>query len=362
MKIMLFIPTLGNGGAERVFVDYANGLANQGFKVYLVCLKGGSYESDVSKNVKIIKLNVRMRTAFFPFVFQILKIRPRVLLSGLTGPNLISAMAGRITGVSKIITSVHNDLSTENAITNSYFPRLEKPLVKLFCTLSHKIIAVSEGVKDYLLSHKAVDKNKIEVIYNPIYKDSIIDSTQEELPRYIEDRLDDQGFIVSAGRLVYQKGFDLLIDAYANAFQSNESPKLIILGEGPEREKLEEKIKNKNLEQKVILPGFLDNPYPIFSKARLYVLSSRWEGFGNVIVEALTCGTPVLAFDCRSGPREILEDLDSSYLVPNGSVKALSVAMYKKINEEHDCNALAQYSQRFSVEVCVEKIAKVIVL
>jgi glycosyltransferase involved in cell wall biosynthesis len=140
-------------------------------------------------------------------------------------------------------------------------------------------------------------------------------------------------FIAAAGRLTRQKGFDLLIEAFARS-RGAEGLDLVILGEGPLREALEAQARALGVAERVRLLGFQANPWRWFARARLFVLSSRWEGFGNVVAEAMACGAPVVAADCDFGPREQIVHGQSGWLVPPGDAGALTGALDAVLGDE----------------------------
>lgn len=327
-RFLLFIGRLGGGGAERVFVEYANGLAETGADVHLVCLKGGGYEADVVPGVRLYKLGTRMRKAALPLFRIVRQVRPDVLLSGLTGANLVASIVGRLARVPEIWVSVHNDLRSEQAAQKASLARQESVAIKLACSLSTRVIAVSEGVAEYVREAGHANRRAISVIYNPIYHDGIGTLAKAQLPESISALVEPgQPFLVAAGRLEQQKGFDLLVEAYRRSGLKQQGVKLLILGEGSERAALSEQIAQNGLSSSVYLPGFVDNPYSVFAEAKAFVLSSRWEGFGNVLVEALACGTPIVAFDCPSGPVEVLGDTPGCIVVPPEDTDVLAKAM-----------------------------------
>ena len=327
-RFLLFIGRLGGGGAERVFVEYANGLSEAGAEVHLVCLEGGGYEVDLVGGVQLYKLGTRMRKAGFPLLRVVRQIRPDVLLSGLTGANLVASGVGRLAGVPEIWVSIHNDLRSEGAKQKASFAGLEAAATKMACKLSTSVIAVSEGVAEFLVQAGHAQRRSISVIYNPIYHDRIGELANASLPEPVWEKLGTgQPYLVAAGRLERQKGFDLLVEAYRRTGLQKRGVQLLILGEGSERGALAKQVADSGLSSSVHLPGFVDNPYAVFSKAQGFILSSRWEGFGNVLVEALACGTPVVAFDCPSGPAEVLGETPGCVIVPAGDLEKLAEAM-----------------------------------
>ncbi|WP_081621885.1 MULTISPECIES: glycosyltransferase [unclassified Thioalkalivibrio] len=361
---LLFIGRLGGGGAERVFVEYANGLAEAGAEVHLACLEGGGYEANLVPGVQVHKFGTRMRKAALPLFRVVRHIRPDVLLSGLTGANLVSSIVGRLAGVPESWVSVHSDLRPAMPSEGGSRTKLEASAIKVACVLSTRVIAVSEGVAEFLEEAGYASKEGISVVYNPVYHDEIEELAKADLPESIRLVLGPQHvYIVAAGRLERPKGFDLLVEAYKRSGLEQRGVHLVVLGEGSEREALSRQIAEGGLSSCVHLTGFLDNPYSVFAKARALVLSSRWEGFGNVLVEALACGTPIAAFDCPSGPAEVLGDVPGCILVPPGDVDALASAMLDAAILEYPSGNSTQRVSRarlFSREQAATKLVSLI--
>jgi glycosyltransferase involved in cell wall biosynthesis len=164
--------------------------------------------------------------------------------------------------------------------------------------------------------------------------------------------------ILAVGRLVKQKDFDTLIRAFG-LVRKERPARLMVLGEGREREKLLALIKNLGLEQDVTLHGFVENPFKYIKHAAVFVLSSLWEGFGNVIVEAMALGTPVVATECPSGPSEILEEGKWGRLVPPGDVDALAQSIIDTLDDSNP-PAVASRAEEFSVEKAIDGYLRVL--
>jgi len=162
----------------------------------------------------------------------------------------------------------------------------------------------------------------------------------------------DGNYIVACGRISHQKGFDLLVRALSLLPEKFSNIPLIIIGDGEERGDLEYLIKSINLLNPVIITGYLSNPLPIIRMARLFVLSSRYEGFGNVLAEALALKVPCISFDCKSGPYDILLGGQLGKLVPDGDIDALSRAIIDELSqksiysEEILCNHLKNFNSK----------------
>ena len=160
---------------------------------------------------------------------------------------------------------------------------------------------------------------------------------------------------MAAGTLTRQKGFDLLIQAMASLVKIRPEIHLTILGDGPEKNNLENQIRSLDLLDSITLAGFQENPYPYFYHADLFVLSSRWEGLPNVVLESLACGTPVVAFDCPGSLGEIFDDPSQGTLVPVGNVEALVIAIEHWLVKEKPTSKDSLLSVRFEVKSVIQK-------
>jgi glycosyltransferase involved in cell wall biosynthesis len=198
-------------------------------------------------------------------------------------------------------------------------------------TRADVVVATSAGVADDLARAIQMPRSRIVVIYNPVVTPSMIKKSWESV-----DHAWITGgscpVIIATGRLTKQKDFPTLIRAFAR-LREQQSARLIILGEGEDRERLQDLAAELRVEANIDFPGFVSNPYAYMRRASVFVLSSRWEGFGNVVAEALACGTPVVSTDCPSGPAEILEGGRWGRLVPVGDSASLSEAMVLALTE-----------------------------
>lgn len=246
------------------------------------------------------------------------------------------------------IARVANTYSRELARLNSYKRVIWRGALALCHRLVHRNICVSLGVESDLVSNFGVSQRKCIAIPNPV--DTRRLGALAGADSALVQRLSAAGKIVlSVGRLTPQKDFEALIKAFhvvANKWYSACS--LVIVGEGPERRGLESLIENLGLRDKVHLLGWIDNPYPLYKAADVFVLSSRFEGLPNVILEALAFGLPVVATDCESGPREILVDRYLGELVPVGDLDSLAQAMRDALQKNKDPRRSEYISERFA--------------
>jgi len=350
MKITVILPDLSGGGAERLHVHLANDWIKQDFLVEFVLLRNQcELISLLAPEVIVTCLNVdRIRDAIFPIAAHLRKSRPHVVLAAmwpLTSAVVFSWMlSGRR---ASLFLSDHENLSLSYIGQRRAKSINLKGLIRCTYPLASGIIAVSRGVAEDLCLLGGFNANKVRVIYNPAAtgQPSVREVTA------VQAQLWGAGFdrhILTVGRLSLQKDQATLIKAFA-MLPIDLNAKLVILGEGPLRADLTALVSQLGLEERILLPGFTTDPYPWFRSADLFVLSSRWEGFGNVIVEALECGLPVVSTNCRNGPCEILEDGLYGKLVPVQDPKALASAMVQSLIEVHDREALMRRAQDFSV-------------
>jgi glycosyltransferase involved in cell wall biosynthesis len=187
------------------------------------------------------------------------------------------------------------------------------------------IVAVSEGVREDIAALTGLDHKRIIVIPNPVVTPELLAQADKPLihPWF---QAAEPPVILGVGRLTRQKDFPTLLQAFAEV-RKRISCRLVVLGEGRDRNKLEALASTLGIENDIALPGFVANPYPYMVNARVFVLSSAWEGSPNVLTEALALGMPVVATDCPSGPREILQNGRHGRLVPPGRPGAMAKAI-----------------------------------
>ena len=332
-RLAIFIPSMRLGGAERSMLKLAQGMIARNYSVDLVLAqKEGPYLDEVPDGVRLIDLRSSRIISSLPALIRYLrKEKPMTLLSVMNYANIIALWARSIAGVdTRIVVSERNTLSQESKNSASWRGRVMPFFVKQFYPRANGIVAVSHGVAEDLQSILKNFKLPITVIYNPIIT--------PEFKKKVEESLDHPWFkknqppvILALGRLKPQKDYPTLIQAFS-ALRKNKKARLLILGEGSERAKLEKMIEQLGLKEDISLPGLIKNPYPYLRRASLFVLSSRWEGLPGVLIEALYCGSPIIATDCPSGPQEILQNGKYGQLVPVGDVNSLAQEMEKSLN------------------------------
>lgn len=360
-KIALFIPSLRGGGAERVMVNLARGFAKQGFKVDLVLAKAeGPYLSQVPDNVRVIELKSRRVLYSLPGLIRYLRQeRPEALLSALDHANIVALWAKKLSQVpTRVVVSVHSTLSKASTNATSIRARLIPLWVRVFYPGADAVVAVSKGVAEDLIRLTNLRREKVHVIYNPVITPELFAKADEPLDHpWFEPS--EPPVVLSVGRLTPAKDYSTLIRAFA-LVRKKMPARLMILGEGEERPKLEALIKELGLEQDVVLPGFVNNPYKYMKHATVFVLSSRWEGFGNVLVEAMALGTPVVSTDCPSGPLEILDGGKHGKLVPVGDPNLMAKAILETLEDRKKDLSKINLTL-FSLEYVMNEYAKILI-
>lgn len=325
MKIWIVITNLQGGGAERAIINLAGALGARGHDVKIILLEN-RVDYSVPPGVSLHSIAGAGRTistGWFGKRIAAWRLRrwaseqsaderPDLVISTLPFADEVV----RAAGLTNVWYRIANTLSAEIAALDATRPRKAKRRLARYRHLYGKqnIIAVSQGVAADLRDRLGIQNATIVTIYNPFDFGEI-----RRLAAMSEPALPAGPYIVHAGRFVRQKRHDVLLDGYAAA----NLPHRLVLLTKPSAE-LDSLIAAKGLASRVVVAGFQTNPFPWYANASALVLSSDYEGFPNVLVEALACGTPVVSTDCPSGPSEILTGPLSSYLSPRGDAKALA--------------------------------------
>lgn len=351
--ILFHIPSLQGGGAERVAVEVARYFAQQGWSVaFFIHHADLDYALPEGVDVFVARKSGHLQRVVE--LRNLLKqVEVRVILSFLPYANLISLFARLWAGFRvRLIVSEHS--SYADFRPSNVKERIKFALLAHLYQRSDVIVAVSSGVADDLRRRlTGAAKDKISVIYNPCYiPDAFV-------PRLFPDSSRRTTLTVLAvGRLVQQKGFDVLIKAFCLVKQRVPNARLRIVGEGADRAKLEALVKYLCLSEHVTLAGFTRNVADEYRRADLFVCSSRTEGFGNVIVEALSFGLPIVSTACKHGPEEILEGGQYGVLVPVENDEALAEAIVVALRNPVDAGKQLARARDFSLEAIGAQYAK----
>ncbi|TDA69508.1 MAG: glycosyltransferase [Clostridia bacterium] len=317
-------------------VNLSWGFAERGLEVDLVLAKAeGPYITQVPAGVRVVDLRAPRVLASLPALVRYLRReRPAAILSALDHANIVAIWARRLARVRcRAVVSVHSTLSRATDNTPTARGRLMPRLVRQFYPWADAVVAVSRGVAEDLVRTTGILQESIKVIYNPVVTPELLEKAREPLdhPWFAPGQ---PPVILSVGRLTAAKDYPTLIRAFA-LVRAERPARLVILGEGEERPRLESLVRELHLEAYVALPGFVENPYAYMTCASVFVLSSAWEGLPTVLIEALALGTSVVSTDCPSGPQEILEGGRWGKLVTPGNPEELARAILATLEESN---------------------------
>lgn len=340
MRLTLIIPSLGAGGAERVLSILANNWAERGWDITLITLDDGSVPPFFTLSEQICHCTLRVLQdsptwwhAIFNNLIRIRRLRktiednhPDAVISLLDTTNVLTLVATRGLRI-PVIVAEHIDPAQYqikpiwNALRRFFYPFADSVVV-----LTHRALAF----------FPASITARTVVIPNPVIKPSLDKPETLSLPH--------GNRIVALGRLVKQKGFDLLLEAFSQLSERYQDWYLVILGEGPERPILEAQCRQLGLQKRVFLPGQVPYPEAVLSHSALFVLPSRFEGFPMALCEAMACGLPVIAADCPTGPREIIREGKDGLLVPTENPKALAEMMDRLMSNELERQQMGKHA------------------
>jgi glycosyltransferase involved in cell wall biosynthesis len=333
MRIALLVPTLEIGGVERVFANLANGLHQCGAEVDLVVGRtGGNMGMVLEKEIQIFDLESDHMMRSVPRVANYLRARkPEAMICAMTHCCAAAVVArGIARQKTKIVATEHNTMSKIVANTRGFKYRFMPLWSRWALNAADSIVAVSRGVADDLSAQTGIPREKFRVIYNPVITDALHSAatTTVEHPWF---QPGEPPVILAVGRLDKQKDFPMLVRAFRQVINRRPA-RLMILGEGSDRNRIEQAVDDAGLANDVALPGFEQNPYRFMNRAAAFASSSQWEGFGVALVEALALGVPVVSTSCTHGPAEILCDGKFGALVPVGDHEAMAQALLTALN------------------------------
>jgi glycosyltransferase involved in cell wall biosynthesis len=358
-SIALIMPRLDGGGIERVFLNLATEFCRRGLAVDLIVgERTGELADKVPKAIRCIEI-ARGHPALF--LIGLLRywrhMRPSHVLSAFDDVNAMTMFARlAVKPRSTLAIGIHNSSLSKQSSANGWRRVRDYTShwsARLLCSPQVLVVTPSAGIADEAALILGRARNQIRVIPNPVFDhrfreaaDRPIMPQQTSSPRYF----------IAVGRLHPQKRIDLLLRAFAIA-TAETNIRLRILGSGTLEPELRSLADRLGIRARVDWEGFVSNPAAWLQSATALVLTSDYEGFGNVLVEAMACGTQVIATDCPSGPAEILEGGRWGQLVPVGSVEAIATAMRRCLNRESwiEPQKLRKRATAFSVEVIANR-------
>ena len=363
-SLLVVSQSLEGGGAQRVITILLRHLDRKKFQPSLALFTPqGAFLDKIPPDVPVYDVgerspyNVTRTAAGLRRVIR--SARPSVVLSVMKHPNLITlALCRALFRAIPVVIAERNTLSLTLMCDRGRL--IKRFLHRRLYPCAKKIVAVSRGVKEDLECGFGISGDRIQVIDNPCDVEQVRRLAAEEPKLPIDWSVTT---VMSAGRLTEQKGFRYLLEAFAAV--SRERPcQLLLLGEGEEGPALARQATRLGIADKVLTPGFVPNPFAFMARAHAFVLSSLWEGFPNVIIEAMACGTPVVSTSCPSGPVEIITHGLNGLLVPPGDSSALAHAIDLVLTDRRLARHLGEGGrarvQAFSPEIIVRQYEAVL--
>lgn len=349
-KIIFFLSNLKGGGAERNIVNIANEIFLIGYNVEIwLCKKEGPYLEELNKDIKVVDFNKKRLIYAIPkYLSYLKKSKADYLMSTIIDANIISIIVKLL--INKNIKLI---IREANTINKKYINKKGKLLVfiaKMLYKYADLIIVNSYGSYSAIINELKINCKKVIVLNNAVINEEIFTLSQEKLDeKWINDK--EAPLILSIGRLVKQKDYKTLIKAI-NIVRKVEIVNVIILGEGDQRIEIENMIKKYQLEDTIKLVGFQKNPYKYLKNADIFILSSKYEGFPNVLIQAMALNVKkIISSDCKSGPREVISSLKYGELFPVGDYNSLSKKIINALKNMDKPDTKPELKKYYSKEV-----------
>lgn len=333
MKLTFVTATLTSGGSERVMSIVANKMQERGYEVEIICLNDQIVFYPINEGIKITHVEVEAGTKSLPkklwwFRKYIQKTQPDVVIAFMVSVYTVTLLA--LMGIDiPVISSVRNDPAYSN---------LRKKITrKLLLPRSAHVVVQTQQIKKFF--NKSI-QNMTTVIYNPVNE-----KVFKLQPTKKENR------IISVGRLYPQKDQKTMIEAFAKVSEHHPDWKLVIFGEGPEREELEEMIQDPRfmIQDKVFLPGRSENIIDELNKSKIFCLSSIYEGMSNALVEAICVGLPIVTTKV-SGTEELINNGENGFIVNIGDQESMAKALIKIIEDKNLQNLFAEKNKAQAIK------------
>ena len=338
------LPSAQAGGAERVLLNLLRSFDRRIFDLHLIIIDArGPYLNLVPSDVVLHRLGYnRVGKAMVRLAAVLRNLKPDAVLSSIGHLNLALLLIEPLVQ-KKMRLFIRESNIASVAFARGIKNRLFRWLYRILYQRADGIICPGEAIKSDLSENFGIKAERMIIIPNPVYVDEIRSRMNSgSLP------LQRGGIrLLAAGSLTRQKGFDLLIKAIAELKKIKPEIHLTILGDGPEKRRLDSQIRSLGLSGFVALAGVQENPFAYFHCADLFILSSRWEGLPNVVLESLACGTPVVAFDCPGCIREILSEPSLGVLVPAEDVDALASAILARMESVQNTDKSSLLPERY---------------
>ncbi len=357
----MFLATSGHSGVDRIMGILLPSIASRGVKVDILHVNGkGPHLKSDGQNLRVVELgSSHSFTSLVPVIRYLKKEKPDALLSDKDRVNQVALIARRLAGVGTRVAvrfgqSVSQMLESRDIVDRT----VHYISMRYLYRSADAIISPSKGAAMDLSDFAGLPLDRVSIISNPIDRDRLRALAHEPVDQPWFQRRE-VPIIVGLGELTHRKGFDTLIQAFT-ILRRGKPLKLFIMGRGKARAELEELVREMKLTEDVQFYGFVNNPFSYLGKANLFVQASRYEGFGMALLEALTLGVPVVATDCPSGPREILQNGRFGSLVPLGDSAAMAKQMGLTLDAPHDPSFLMQAAAPYSLKKVTDRYLQIL--
>lgn len=359
-KISFILPSFKYGGAEKNLINLANYFYNKNYKVDILVINNHGLMNDLLlPKINVINFNKSKSSyAIFQLAIYFYKNQPSFHFSSIRNLNILSIVCSILSLKKvKIIIRESNVISNFDSNLKSYTYKFYSFLAKYLYPLSFKIIAVSFAVQKSLINELNIKKNLIYTIYNPIDLNEMSEKIRQPVfHKFIKNK---NKIILSIGSLTEQKNHELLLRSFAQVLKK-QNAYLIIIGEGNQKTKLMEMSKILNIANFVDFYGTTNNPYFFLKNCNIFVLPSLWEGFPNVLLEAISCKSKIIATNCEGGSFEILNNYKYATLIKNNDLKDLTDSILKKLDDNLDKLDSYYNLKEFSIENQFDKYEQIL--
>lgn len=368
-KVIFVVPSLRGGGGERVAATLLESLqrSSSNIKLILVLFDVES-TGNLGPDIDVRYLDVRKSwdiiytvKKFFKVIFNLSRIikneSPCTILSFVDYSNVVNIIGNWLSGKkNRVIISVHNiPIVQMHECAPNFWEKIMGLLIRVFYNEADSIIAVSKHVGDDLVKNSRINKKLIHIINNPIDIDRIDNLSNEAVAEEFFN--EDAPIILAVGRLSKEKGFEYLLKAFS-LLKERRNARLVILGEGKEEANLKKLSTELGIDKQVLFPGFKDNPYKYMKRSTIFVFPSLYESFGIAMVEAMSCGVPVIATKSYEGIENIIEHERTGLLINVGDEHVIAESMLRLLDDEGLRRRLSKEAKKKVLNYSVDKIAK----
>lgn len=349
--IAVFVATSGHSGVDRLIGNLVPAIARRGYSVDVLKIHGhGPHFKEMAPGVRLIDLGAKHVYSSFSALAEYMNLyKPTVMLTDKDRVNRTALLARRWTRAPmRLVVSSGTTISIDLAHRGRFERWLQKHSMRYLYPWADNVIVTSKGVADDMATYTGLTRERINVIPCPVVPNDIFERRVPP-PEHPWFQADAPPVILGVGELGPRKDFATLVRAFAK-LRKIRPCRLVIIGKGNQRDRLMMMAKQLGVREEVDFPGFVQNPYPYMAHSALLAMTSRWEGLGFVLIEALAVGTPVVSTDCPSGPSEILGGGRYGHLVPVGDVDSLANSLYATLMNPLPADIIQQAARPYEIE------------